>query len=216
MAAESAAPQERRRGRPPRTEEQRASQRARLIEAAMVAIRKGGPDVSIDDMAAAAGVSKPVLYDEFGGRLGLADAIAVLLAEQLERQVVADLTSGVTFDLELAVRAVVDALVTLIDDEPELYAFLVRTIRTSDRGFLDNALVRVIHDRASVVMGTLAPTLPADDLAILTDGVFGFVFAAVESWKSTKKLEKSEMVRTLTVVIREGFRGLAEDLLPPT
>ncbi len=182
----------------------------------MIAIRHGGPDVSIDDMATAAGVSKPVLYDKFGGRLGLADAIAVLLAEQLERRVVADLTSGVTFDLERAVRSVVDALVNLIDEEPALYAFLVRSIRTSDRGFLDNALVRVIHDRAAVIMGLLAPALPQEHLAILTDGVFGFVFAAVESWQSTKRPEKSEMVRTLTVVIKEGFRGLAEDLLPPT
>jgi AcrR family transcriptional regulator len=49
-------------GRPPRTAEERAAQRTRLVDAAMAAIRTHGPDVSVDEIAAAAGVSKPVLY----------------------------------------------------------------------------------------------------------------------------------------------------------
>ena len=175
----------------------------------MAAIRARGAEVSIDDLAAAAGVSKPVLYDEFGGKLGVADAIAVVLAEQVERAVIADLAKAQTLDMSLAVQAVVDALVTLIVDEPQLYAFLVRSIRTSDRGFLDNALVRVIHERASLVMGLLAPGVPDAHLAVLTDGVFGFLFAAVESWQATRTLEKDELVRVLTGVISGGFQALA-------
>jgi AcrR family transcriptional regulator len=216
MATSSAMPEvgdsatpTRRRGRPPRTEAQRAAQRRRLIDAAMDAIRSGGPDVSIDDLAAAAGVSKPVLYDEFGGKLGVADAIAVVLAEQVERDVLDELTRARTFDIEVAMGAIVGALVTLIDDEPQLYQFLVRSIRTSDRGFLDNALVRVIHERAALVMGLLGPSLHPDHLAVLTDGVFGFLFAAVESWQATRRLEKEELVRVLTGVIGGGFQALA-------
>lgn len=180
----------------------------------MAAIRARGAEVSIDDLAAAAGVSKPVLYDEFGGKLGVADAIAVVLAEQVERAVIADLAKAQTLDMSLAVQAVVDALVTLIVDEPQLYAFLVRSIRTSDRGFLDNALVRVIHERASLVMGLLAPGVPAEHLAVLTDGVFGFLFAAVESWQGTRQPPKDELVRLLTAVIGEGFKALADTTSP--
>lgn len=175
----------------------------------MAAIREHGPDVSIDELAAAAGVSKPVLYDEFGGKLGIADAIAVELAERVERKVLADLVAGGGFDLPSAVRAVVDGLVTLITDEPALYSFLVRSIRSSDRGFLDNALVRVIHERAGVVLGALAPTVAADHVAVLTDGVFGFLFAAVESWQATKQPPKDELVATLAAVIGEGFKAVA-------
>jgi AcrR family transcriptional regulator len=175
----------------------------------MVAIRTHGADLSIDDLATTAGVSKPVLYDEFGGKLGIADAIAVVLAEEVERKVITDLVVGGGFDIATAVRAVVDGLVTLISEEPELYAFLVRSIRTSDRGFLDNALVRVIHERAALVLGTLAPDIEPDKVAVLTDGVFGFLFAAVESWQGSRHLSKDDLVDTLTAVIGEGFRAVS-------
>ena len=158
---------------------------------------------------AEAGVSKPVLYDEFGGKLGIADAIAVVLAEQVEQQVLATLLDGGTFDIAVAVRAVVDALVTLIDGEPELYAFLVRSIRSSDRGFLDNALVRVVHQRASALVGMIAPGVAPDRVEVLTDGVFGFLFGAVESWQATRRLDKDTLVTTLAVVIGEGFRAVS-------
>lgn len=174
----------------------------------MEAIRRQGPDLSIDDLAAAAGVSKPVLYDEFGGKLGIADAVAVVLAEQVEQQVLGALLGGGGFDIQIAVRAVVDGLVTLIDGEPELYAFIVRSIRTTDRGFLDNALVRVVHERASVLVGTIAPDVSAEQVDVLTDGVFGFLFGAVESWQATRQLDKDTLVDTLAVVIGEGFRAV--------
>lgn len=207
---------ERRRGRPPRTEEQRAEQRRRLIEAAMDAIRNGGPDLSIDELAAAAGVSKPVLYDEFGGKLGIADAIAVVLAEDVEREVLSSLLGGDGFDVDVAIRAVVDALVTLITNEPHLYSFIVRSIRTTDRGFLDNALVRVVHERTSVLVGLVAPGVPESHVNVLTDGVFGFLFAAVESWEPTRQPAQEELVATLALVIGEGIKAVAAQATPPS
>jgi AcrR family transcriptional regulator len=204
-----------RRGRPPRTDEQRAAHRTRLVESSIAAIRAQGPDVSIDDLAAAAGVSKPVLYDEFGGRIGLADAIAVVVAEQLEQKVLAELSTGLAFDLGVAVRVVVGALVNLIDDEPELYVFLVRSMHTADRGFLDNALVRVIHERAATLVAIIAPGIPKAHLRVLTDGLFGFVFGAVESWQATKKPKKSVLIDTLSEVIGTGFAGVAAQFIAP-
>jgi AcrR family transcriptional regulator len=193
------------RGRPPRTEQQRAAQRLRLTDALMEAIRQGGPELSIDELAIAAGVSKPVLYDEFGGKLGIADAIAVLVAERFERTVVGDLTKIDKVDYRAIVRLIVEGLITLISDEPEIYAFLVRSIRTSDRGFLDNALVRVIHDRAILIVKLLAPDLDSDSVSVLTDGLFGFVFASVESWMPLRRPPKDEFVDALSAIIGEGI-----------
>jgi AcrR family transcriptional regulator len=178
------------------------------VDSAIAAIREQGPDLSVDDLAAAAGVSKPVLYDEFGGRLGIADAVAVVVAERIERQVVAELGPAPSFDLEVAVRAVIEGLVGFIDAEPALYVFLVRAIRNPERGFLDNALLAVMHERAEVVVGFIAPGVPEAHLRILTDGLFGFVFASVESWQATKQPEKGELIDALTRVIRTGFGGV--------
>ncbi len=197
------------RGRPPRTDGQRAAHRARLIEAAIEAVRAYGPDVSIEDMADAAGVSKPVLYSEFGGKLGVVDAIALVLADDVERTVISSLASTGAFDADSVIGAIVAALISLIEDEPQLYGFFVRSIRTSDRGFLDNALVRVVHERVALVVSYLAPELPKDELSILTDGVFGFVFGVVESWLPTKKPDRDQLVRTISAIIRAGLMEAA-------
>jgi AcrR family transcriptional regulator len=204
------APPPRRRGRPPRTDEQRAAHRTRLVEATISAIRANGPDLSIDDMAAAAGVSKPVLYDEFGGRLGIADAIALVVAERLEGQVFAELAEKGGADLGVAIRAVIQALVDLVDEEPELYVFLVRAIRSPERGLLDNALLTVMHERSAQLVGFIAPGVPDAHLRVLTDGLFGFVLAAVESWHESGEPRKDELVDTLSGVIRTGFASVAE------
>ena len=69
----------------------------------MGAIRVHGPDVSVDDMAAAAGVSKPVLYGEFGDKVGIGEAIAVELGERGERVVIegpADLKDGASITIK--------------------------------------------------------------------------------------------------------------------
>jgi AcrR family transcriptional regulator len=76
-----------RRGRPPRSEVERAAQRTRLIEAAMDAVRAGGGDISVADIADSAEVSKPVLYAEFGDKNGIADAISVVLADIVEQRI---------------------------------------------------------------------------------------------------------------------------------
>jgi AcrR family transcriptional regulator len=180
-----------------------------LVDAAMVAVRRYGPEASIDQMASVAGVSKPVLYSEFGGKLGLVDAVAVQLAERVERAVFATLLARGKVDLEGVIDAIVDALVTVIEDEPELYAFLVRHIRMSDRGFLDNALVGLIHERATLVVQLVASEADEDELSVLVDGVFGFVFSVVESWLRSRRLPKDRLVRTVASVIRAGLIEVA-------
>jgi AcrR family transcriptional regulator len=150
-------------------------------------------------------VSKPVLYSEFGDKVGLVDAMAVVLAERVEDTVIDRLTPGRRFDPDHIIGAIIDALINLIDDEPSLYAYIVRSLRMRDRGLLDNALVRVIHDRAALIIGELGEGLRVGELDILADGVFGFVFGVVESWVSTRRPDKEELIATMTAVIRAGL-----------
>jgi len=172
----------------------------------MDAVRTKGPDASMDDMARAAGVSKPVLYSEFGDKRGVADAIAVTLAHRLERAAAAEL-AGRELDIPSVVRAAIGGLIDLIDTEPELYQFIVRAIRSGDRGLLDNALVQVIQERLAVLMGLLLPGLDVVRLRALSDGLFGFGFAAVESWTSHRELTKDELIDALSTVVQAGIEA---------
>lgn len=197
------------RGRPRRTDGERAAQRAELVEGAIAAIRAGGADLSMDDLAGRIGVSKPVLYAEFGGKVGIADAIAVVMLEQVERSVFSDVAVSGPDPLEHLVRRVIDRLVSLIEQEPEVYAFVVSSALHSGRGMLDNALVRGLHARSSLVLGTVA-ALPvdADELSVLLDGLYGFVLGAIESWQSSGSPPRQVVVDSLTTVITVAMRGL--------
>lgn len=178
----------------------------------MDAVRRFGPEVSIDQIAEVADVSKPVFYAEFGDKTGLVDAMAVVLAAGVRRTVLERVAADGPAGPDRIIGAIIDALVNLIDDEPKLYAYIVRSLRMRDRGLLDNALVGVIHDRATLIMGGLVDDLPAEELGLLTDGVFGFVLAVVESWVATRRPAKARVVEMVTEVI---VAGLAEVTRPP-
>lgn len=178
----------------------------------MDAVRDRGADVSIDDLATHVGVSKPVLYSEFGDKKGIADAIAVHLAEGIEREVMATIDIRPGFDIESGIRVVIGSLVDLVVSEPELYAFIVRSIRISDRGLLDNALVRAIHQRARLLVAMIAPGASNELVQVLSDGLFGFVFGSIESWYETRPTDRDVLVEALTVVIRNGIQAVTDDL----
>jgi AcrR family transcriptional regulator len=198
-----------RRGRPPRTDDQRAEHRTRLVTTAMDAVRRFGPEVSLDQIADAAEVSKPVFYAEFGDKNGLVDAMAVVLAAGIEEQVRADVAAAGRFDANLVIRSIIHGLIDLIDAEPHLYGYIVRSLRMRDRGLLDNALARVVHERASFIISALGEEMLRQDLEVLTAGVFGFVFGVVESWVETRRPPKEDLVATITAAIEAGLAAVA-------
>ncbi|MGB4744847.1 MAG: TetR/AcrR family transcriptional regulator [Candidatus Microthrix parvicella] len=181
-----------RRGRPPRSEVERAAQRTRLTEAAMDAVRAGGGDVSVADIADSAGVSKPVLYAEFGDKNGIADAISVVLADIVELRIPQATGSPSDPPIREIVTAYIDGLVDTVVAEPELRSFIMRSIRSEDRGLVDNALARVVRLRAEVLVGNVGIEVPTDVLTIMIDGLFGFALSAVESWQSVGSPSQDE------------------------
>ena len=50
--------------------------RAELLGAAERAIRRIGPHASMDEIAAEAGITKPILYSHFGDKAGLVTALS--------------------------------------------------------------------------------------------------------------------------------------------
>ncbi len=203
-----------RRGRPRLTDEQRAEQRAQLLAGAMDAIRTRGPEVPIDEIAVATGVSKPVIYGHFGDRFGLADAIAMAMADRVTDSTVLavsrQLKSGEQLDFEMAVGVIVDSLFDLVENEPEIYGFLVRTIRSGERGFFDNALVEVIRERGGALAALATPSIAPDARQLLVDGAFGFLLFAIESWIVTRTPPREEIVVILTEAVGAGFATVAD------
>jgi AcrR family transcriptional regulator len=180
----------------------------------MAAIRLHGPSVSVEAIAGHAGVSKPVIYAEFGDKAGIAEAIALERAQHVERALIADLAVTPALDPSAAVRTGANALIGLVVDEPEIYGFIVRSMRSGDRGILDNPLVRTLHGRTGILISLLAPDADREIVSVITDGMFGFIFAAVESWQASRKPSQEAVADTIVTLVQSGYEALAAPAVP--
>src|SRR5688500_16433015 len=115
-------PRERRVGRPPGPTRDKAVRRGELLDAATAAIRTAGADATMADLAAAAGITKPILYAHFGDKAGLGAALAERVVAQLNESLLESLTAGVPTPVE-RMRATIGAFVDFVQREPELYGF---------------------------------------------------------------------------------------------
>jgi AcrR family transcriptional regulator len=114
----------RRRGRPPGPQVDRTVRRGQLLDAADRAIRRDGVRVSMEVIAREAGVTKPVLYAHFGDKAGLTRALADRFTTALGTRLLAVL--GEQRDEKGMVRAAIDSFLAMVEDEPQIYAFMLQ------------------------------------------------------------------------------------------
>ena len=110
----------------------REQRRVELVDAAVRAIERHGPDVGMDDIATEAGISKPVLYRHFADKAQLYLAVAERATQLLMASLVPHLNLDGTPNQRI--RAMVDAYLAEIERYPRLYQFLV------NRTFADRPL----------------------------------------------------------------------------
>src|SRR5437868_1758568 len=114
---------ERKVGRPrgPRVDPEK--RRDQLLDACVVAIRKHGSDASMAEMAEHAGVSRPILYDHFGDRAGVASALVERFAAHLVPSI------GEVFEPDVPLREAVakgiNIFCSFVEKEPEVFRFLL-------------------------------------------------------------------------------------------
>jgi len=105
-----------RRGRPARAD------RDGLLDAAERAIRRGGPGVSLERIAARAGVTKPVLFAHIGDRRALVDALASRLLGRIEAAAAAAVSTSEPG--RPATEALLRASLETVANDRHVYAFV--------------------------------------------------------------------------------------------
>jgi len=178
-----------------------------LLEAATAVVREQGPRASMDAMAAAGGVTKPILYRHFGDRQGLVSAIGERFQRQLDEAIRAALETFGQAEEGAVLRAAIDAYLRLVEQETQLYRFLVQQDARSGNE-TTSAFVAQVSERVAGVLATGLRTTgrdpaPAELWAV---GIVGMVHAAGDWWAERRgSMSRADVVDGLAGLLWHGL-----------
>ncbi len=198
----------------------RATRRAELVDAAILAIREHGAGVGMDEVAARAGTSKTVVYRHFGDRTELYVAVCARVAEVLIGQITAAV-GGAPSPHAQAVAGI-EAYLTLVESDREVYRFVVhRPLVPVPAADPVADLVSVIGDHAAAVIAAQLRRSGHDAAAAVPwgHGVVGMVRAATDNWLASggrdgePAMSRADLARHITDLAWAGLSGVVAD--PP-
>ncbi|MCU1351837.1 MAG: TetR family transcriptional regulator [Acidimicrobiales bacterium] len=194
---------------PPDRAARRAERRAGLLEAAIDVVRRDGAGVSMEAMATAAGVTKPILYRHFGDRDGLITAMAAEFVQGLTERLSTTLGAASLVEPREALHAGIEAYVSFIDSDTELYRFLVQQDNRRG-GQTVAALADELARRVAVVVGEMLTATgrdsgPAEAWAY---GIVGMVHMAGDWWLERQTMTRTRLVEELTRLLWSGLDGV--------
>jgi AcrR family transcriptional regulator len=189
----------------------RTARRAQLLAAAQdVFAANGYHAAAMDEIAERAGVSKPVLYQHFPGKLELYLALLEIHVDELIRRVTDAMES--TTDNKVRVRNAVSAYFDFVDGESQAYRLVFESdlrsepvVQTAiDRG--TDACVRAITRTITADAG-----LDEEPARLLAVGLVGISQVAARAWLAGKanesSMSKEEAVALISTLAWKGIGG---------
>lgn len=173
--------------------------RAELVEATIAAVRRSGPDASMLEIAAEAGITKSVLYDHFSGKDGLHAAVVEHFGDRLVDFLTSDLGSERT--PMAVVRDAVDAFVGFVEADIDVFRFVSRGDRTM--------LLEAAPVFATLIGGTLRRSgQDSGGASVFAHGALGAVFAATDDWARHRTMSRDDFVDYLAALLWTGLSGV--------
>ncbi|WP_206492857.1 TetR/AcrR family transcriptional regulator [Rhodococcus sp. KRD162] len=205
-----------------RWREHRLRVRQELVAAALIAIDEYGPNVSMGDIAKAAGTAKPKLYRHFVDRSDLHTAIVQNVQDMLWDRIMntVNLFEDSVTDL---IDHSVAGYAAIVTDHPNLFRFLVHghfLARTTDRRTsagvagdpaLDSA--RAASDAVARVLSDAiqGPAVDSSTVEIVSYSTFGAVASATDWWLGSSEDRESAMTtEAFTAHLAAIVHGLVE------
>ena len=186
----------------------RSARRKQLLGAAQeVFVAQGYHASAMDDIADRAGVSKPVLYQHFPGKLELYLALLDEHAVQLVERVQQALES--TTDNRERVRASVTAYFDFIDSDDEAYRLIFESDLRSEPAVRER-VERVTHECVEAIAATIAQDTGADpaEAALLSVGLAGVAEVGARWWLTAGSgIPKERAIELLSGLAWRGISG---------
>jgi AcrR family transcriptional regulator len=195
-------------GRSTRWSEHRESRRTELVAAAVEAIDTHGPSASIAEIAASAGVSKPVLYRYFADKDDLYRAVGQWGAEQVMNALVPTLLAeGAMRD---KVYRACGEYLSLLAEHPQVFLLLIEH-RSADDPLADGK--EQIATSLAKLMGDTLRHLDVDAAGAepWAHGVIGMGLAVGEWWLRRDIMSREAAADYLAAFIWNAFSGFVAD-----
>ncbi len=194
------------------------ARREELLDAADRAIRNLGPAVSMDEIAAEAGVTKPILYRHFGDKAGLSRA----LGERYLELLLGRLRAALARETAPAGRisATIDAYLAFAETEPQIYRFVIQeTIaelaeKLAERRQGSAAGSSFLREIAAEITRILREETGRFGVAAAyaeewAHGIVGMVYLAGDWWLERRHMPRARLVESLTTLLIGGLASLA-------
>ena len=173
--------------------------------------RRSSDEVSIDDIARAAGISKGLLYHYFPTKK---DFVVAVLREEVERVTALTAPDPSLPPLE-QIDAALDAFLDYVENHASAYASIFRT-----RGGGDPEIRAVLEEgrerRIEILLDGIAGQLLADDAdrdsALLRSAVQGWIFfveGTLLRWLEQRDLTRDQLRELLRSVLVDSLRAAA-------
>ena len=198
--------------------ERRRLRRSELLDAAIDVIRREGADVTMEEMATAGGISKPILYRHFVDRDGLVAAITERALDEIGEILDGKIAEARADEPPHSIRATIDAFFEYVEREPQLYRFIVdsgaRRANVATVAFVDRIAQRVAE---SLAQGLAERGLDPAPSAIWGRAIVGMVQTTAAWWIAGTETDRRQAVDTLTDLVWVGIVGsVTEPSAPPT
>ncbi|MFI6044780.1 TetR/AcrR family transcriptional regulator [Nocardia sp. NPDC051321] len=204
-----------------RTERWRAHReqvRGEFVDAAFRALAEHGPDVSMDDIARAAGCAKPKLYRHFADKTDLYLSILERVQNMLWERVLAKISLTTDSVAEL-IRTAIAEYVAVVEEQPDVFRFLVHS-RLAQQAEQPERAIEVAQRSALLAAQMVEERLEGQNvdtgsLELTAYAIFGAVGSATDWWLGANRA-RAEVMSTerfaqhVSIIARNMLDGVAE------
>jgi AcrR family transcriptional regulator len=201
-----------------RWREHRKKVRAEIVDAAFRAIDKGGPEVSLREIAEEAGTAKPKIYRHFTDKADLFQAIGQRLRDMLWAAIFPSINLSVDSGREV-IRRSVEQYVRLVDEHPNVIRFLIQG-RFAEQS---ESAMRALNESREITLAMANMfdkelgeiELDAAALELAAYAAFGSIASATDWWlggdeDSPRRMPSEEFVAHLTTIMIGSINGTCE------
>ena len=185
-----------------------AARRAQLIEVGRAVFAKYGYQAtSVEEIAERAKVSKPIVYEHFGGKEGLYAVIVDREMEYVQRRIIESIATG---SPRQRVERAALAFLTYVKDQPDGFAILAHDAPVSTASGGLSSLLNDLAERVGDVFARAFKDAGYDARSspIYAHALIGMVTFVGQWWTEDRKPSVEEVAKHIAALAWMGLRHL--------